>query len=175
MNCNSLGLLTSPPQTYLSSFPNFFHRNSSNDFRQQSNNSSSVNDVTRQFAQLMVTGSGPVIPPYGKLSCRPFSNHIQGNCYKPSSGPTKCAYDHKLFHVITLWRTELFWPNGSPMILVSVGALALKQQWRSWKQVEISNIMMLVVKKLSQMIMLYLITHCMSLRMIHLFYLVYYQ
>ena len=134
MNCNTLGILTSPPQTYYSFFPNARLNKRNNDSRQQSNNGSSVNDVVRQFAQLLVSGSGPVIPPHNKLSCRPCANYMQGNCNKPTSGPTKCAYDHKLFPrdyspedrlVLSKWVEEdprLSWSSGAKQAMEKMKA-----------------------------------------------------
>ena len=94
MNCNTLGLLTSPPQTFYSFFPSARRKNEHHDDRRDRD---PARPPPQPMAQLIVKGTGPVVPPHAKMSCRPCSGYMQGKCLKPSSGPNKCAYAHILF------------------------------------------------------------------------------
>ena len=96
MNCNNLGLLTSPPQTYYSFFPNTKTKKNP-DKTTNEKGGSEAKDNVRQFAQIIVTGRQPAIPPHSKLSFKPCSDFLQGKCSKPTAGPNKCQYAHSLF------------------------------------------------------------------------------
>ena len=99
MNCNNLGLLTSPPQTYFYFFPDAKPTTNKN-FKSADNKNydkGDGNNQTRQLVQILVTGRQPVVPPHSKLSFKPCSDFLQGKCSKPSTGPNKCQFTHCLF------------------------------------------------------------------------------
>ena len=96
MNCNTLGILTSPPQMYHAFYPNAIKRQQQQSVNSGVNNSNANNTTSsssrRQLVQIKVTGRAPVVPPHSKLTCRPCAKFLQGNCMEPN-----CQYNHLLF------------------------------------------------------------------------------
>ena len=134
MNCNNLGLLTSPPQSYYYFFPNSVVQKKPTDKNRIPQDNPDVKDLTRQFAQLIVTGRQPVIPPHSKLSIKPCSDHMQAKCSKPTSGPNKCQFAHCLFprDYSKSDRVEMCrWVDGAAHIQWAAGPLQAMEKLKA--------------------------------------------